>query len=83
MTGLPAGGSRDAAVAKFSSQVVATDPDGADQWAESISDPQARQTQVAAVLQKWMQADPTNASVAVQKSSLPANLKTQLLQPAQ
>jgi hypothetical protein len=30
-----------------------------------------------------MQTDPTSASAAVQKSSLPANVKTQLLQPAQ
>ena len=33
--------------------------------------------------EKWMQTDPNSATVAVQKSSLPDTVKTQLLQPSQ
>jgi len=40
-------------------QSLSTDPDGANQWAESISDPATRQNQVTTILQKWMQSDPT------------------------
>jgi hypothetical protein len=83
LTELPTGSSRDAAITSLSNKVISTDPDGADQWAESISDPQVRQAQVTTILKKWMQTDAASASVAVQKSSLPANVKTQLLQPSQ
>ncbi|MEI9998558.1 MAG: hypothetical protein WDO13_05020 [Verrucomicrobiota bacterium] len=67
----------------FSSKVVSTDPDGADQWAESISDPTTRQAQVTSVLQAWMATDVASATAAVQKSSLPADVKNQLLQSRQ
>ena len=70
-------------VATFSAKIFTTDPEGADQWVESISDPKIRQTQVTNLLAQWMQTDPTSASTAVQNSSLPANVKTQLLQPKQ
>jgi len=80
---LSSGSPRDAAVTSFSNKVVGTDPEGAEQWAESISDPKARQTQVTNLLQKWMQTDPASASAAVQKSSLPTDVKNQLLQSKQ
>jgi hypothetical protein len=80
LTQLPSGAARDAAVGSFTNQVVTSDPDAAYQWAESISDANARQGQVSAILQRWMQIDPSNAAIAVQKSSLSAEQKNSLLQ---
>jgi hypothetical protein len=38
---------------------------------------------VTTVLQSWLKTDPASAAVAVQKSSLSADVKNQLLQSAQ
>jgi len=62
---------------------MSTDPDGADQWAESISDPQLVRPRSPLFCKNGCKTDPTSASVAVQKSSLPANIKNQILQPPQ
>ncbi len=80
LTQLPAGSSRDAAVIPFSNQVFNTDPERAVQWAASIGDPKVQQTQITTLLRRWMHTDPTKATVAVQSSSLPDDVKAQLLQ---
>jgi hypothetical protein len=76
---LPTGGLRDAALRSYSTRLVKAEPGEALQWADMISDEQIQQAQVTSVLQKWMQRDAASASVAVQNSSLPEDLKARLL----
>jgi hypothetical protein len=80
LTQLPSGSTRDAAIICFCDQDVTNDPNGAYQWAESISNVDDRQRKVANILQRWMQKDPANASIAVRKSSLPPEQQNALLQ---
>ena len=79
LTQLPNGSSRDTAITAFIGKVGTSDPEGADQWAESITDPGQRTSMVTTVLGKWMQSDPADATVAVQKSSLSPEAKAALL----
>ncbi len=78
---LPTGFSKDAATKTFSNDTFDADPARAVQLATSISDPKVQQAQVSNLLKKWMGTDSASATVAVQKSALPDDVKNQLLQP--
>ncbi len=80
---LPVGPVRDEAAKRVSkTRLVRHDPKGAEKWAESISDPKARQDQIIAVMQQLIVEDPFGdaATEAVKNSSLPDEEKKKLLQ---
>ena len=68
-------------MAAFASRIVSADPQGAVQWASTISDASMRATETAAALQTWFEVDPRNASEWVAKSGLPDEVKAQLVPP--
>ena len=67
---LPADSSKDAAIVAFSDQVFEDDPQASYRWAESVSDPSARQSNVYNILSRWVRADPTDGTAAIQSSTL-------------
>jgi hypothetical protein len=81
MAQLPTGLAHDAAAGKFSEEVVKTDPQRAVEMASSISDAQARQSQLTDLYQKWMQTDPASAKTSVANSDLPTDVKNRFIQP--
>ena len=67
---LAAGKSRDSAVRAFSERITARDPEGAAQWAATISDETGRQSAIENVARNWMKKDKASASVWVQNTNL-------------
>ena len=79
VTNLPDSPQKEMAYSDIAIGWVHSDPEEAEKWALSISDPAARDAQVT-ILQQRMKTAAASASAAVQKSSLPAEVKNQLLQ---
>ena len=71
--------SRDVAISAFSSALDQTAPDVAFQWASTIADQTLRDRQLQNSARVWLQKNPVPARASILQSSLPDNIKEQLL----
>jgi hypothetical protein len=76
---LPAGQSRDTAVAAYTRRVASTDPQTAAQWAETIANESIRNSQLESVASAWLRTDASRATSWITNSSLPDDVKARLL----
>ena len=60
-------------------KIVASDPQAAAQWAETIANQNARDRQLESIVVTWLRADPTSATAWLSNSSLSAEAKARLL----
>jgi len=79
LTTVPAGVSRDTAVAAYARRVVAAEPQTAAAWAETIENRNLREAQLESIVVAWLRADPTSASTWLSHSSLSAETRARLL----
>jgi len=76
---LPKGLSRDVAVGAFCKVIDATDPDVSFKWAETISDTAIRNQKLESAAASWLATNPSAARQSIIQSSLPENIKQQLM----
>ena len=79
---LPASDSRDAAVTIYTQRIVSTDPPAALQWAQTIGNENKRNSQLESLAGTWLKTDPSRAASWIANSSLPDDIKKQLLPPS-
>jgi len=76
---LPKGLSRDVAVSAFCKVIDATDPDISFKWAGTISDTTMRNQKLESAAVAWLETNPAAARQSIVQSSLPENIKQQLM----
>jgi hypothetical protein len=76
---LPAGQSRDTAVAAYTRRVATTDPQTAAQWAETINNESIRNSQMESIASAWLRTDANRAAAWITNSSLSDEVKARLL----
>jgi hypothetical protein len=74
---------RDAAVGAFVQSLVATEPETAVQWAQTIDDENVRDAQLQSIASAWLERDPQNATNWIAQSSLSDDIKARLLPQTQ
>lgn len=77
--GLPAGPGRDGAASALASNAREDDPEAAFAWAASIQEEKSRLDSAEGVIKSWAAVDPFAAQQTVEKSNLPPDQKTALL----
>ena len=80
MQSLPAGPNKDSVAKGMSRALAANDPQAAFDIAAGIGDFKLRTTALKKVVEQWSQKDPAAATQWINRSSLPEEVKTQLLQ---
>lgn len=73
------GPGRDQSVANFSLNVASKDPATALSWVATISDPKTLLSSAQNIAADWLKQNPQAATAWIQSSSLPADVKAQLL----
>jgi len=76
---LPAGASREAAVQAYIGQLTYSSPEVAAPWAETLTDQNARFSQIENVASNWLKADRPSAEAWLAKVNLPDDRKQRLL----
>jgi hypothetical protein len=76
---LPPGPSRDQAIGSFSGTIVATYPEMAVQWAETIGDVRVRDGRLESLARQWLRSDADAARAWIAQSPLPENRRAALL----
>ena len=76
---LPAGPSRDRAVGAFAGTIASNYPTDAVRWAESVTNPALRNSQLESVARTWLQVDAAAAKAWITGSNLPDARKARLL----
>ena len=80
MQTFPAGEERDSMVSNFARQVVETDPEGALEWAATLTDEKQRERQIQQLASQWKSFDKARATNWIQSSTaLSPQAKEQLL----
>src|SRR5262249_10159837 len=79
LVALPHGPSLDAAIGAFVKHIASSDPSAAATWAEKIEDASTRIVQLDWVGRSWLQVDEAAARDWISSSSLPEEMKAQLL----
>jgi hypothetical protein len=62
----------------LASHIISSDPQGALQWASTISQDSRRESEVESAAHAWLEMDPGRAGPWISNSSLPQDLKTRL-----
>ena len=63
LNNLPSSTLLDPAVATFANRIKEKDPEGAIEWAQSITDPKLRHQMVQNAINTWEQTDPEKAKL--------------------
>ena len=80
MQSLPVGPNKDSVAKGISRALAANDPQAAFDIAAGIGNSDLRTTALKNVVEQWSKKDPAAATQWINRSSLPEDLKTQLLQ---
>ena len=73
------GAARDSAISAYSGNLAPRDPGTALAWAQSIESPSIRTAAVDALIQQWLERDPTKATAWINNSQLSDEDKSRLL----
>ena len=70
---------REAAVQSYVNSIAHSSPDVAAPWAETLTDPNQRNSQIENVARQWLQTDRAAAEAWLAKLNLPDDLKKRVL----